>query len=97
MNEQQVALFSSRQSDDWGTPRSLYNQLDQEFHFDFDPCPLHSNFDGLACEWNGNVFVNPPYSKVGQFLVKAHEELRSGRAKTIVFLVFANTDTGESL
>lgn len=26
--------------DDWKTPRSFYDLLDQEFHFDFDPCPF---------------------------------------------------------
>lgn len=93
MNNNQIALFSSKKTDDWATPKWLYDDLDREFHFDFDPCPLHSSFDGLSCDWNGNIFVNPPYSKVEDFLRKAHEELRGGRAKVIVFLVFANTDT----
>ena len=93
MNDQQKALFRSKETDDWATPRYLYEQLNTEFHFDMDPCPLKSEFDGLAIDWNGSIFVNPPYSKVESFLVKAHEELRGGRAHTIVFLVFANTDT----
>ena len=29
-------------SDDWATPPDLYNELDAEFQFDFDPCPLRS-------------------------------------------------------
>ncbi len=93
MNPQQIDLFRSRQSDDWATPSWLYNALDAEFQFDFDPCPLNPRFDGLKVPWPGNIFVNPPYSKVKEFLAKAHEELRSGRARTVVFLVFANTDT----
>ena len=32
--------------DDWKTPDDLYKKLDDEFNFDFDPCPLHSDFDG---------------------------------------------------
>ena len=40
-------------SDHWKTPTSLYKKLDDEFHFDFDPCPLHADFDGLAVEWGG--------------------------------------------
>jgi len=24
----------------WATPKWLYDELDKEFHFDFDPCPL---------------------------------------------------------
>ena len=93
MNNQQINLFRSKQSDDWATPSWLYEQLDAEFHFDLDPCPLNSTFDGLKIPWYGSVYVNPPYSNVEKFLAKAHEELSAGRAHTIVFLVFANTDT----
>jgi hypothetical protein len=51
--------------DDWETPRELYNELDSEFHFDFDPCPLHSSFDGLDTKnkWGKCNFINPPYSR----------------------------------
>ncbi len=28
-------------SDDWATPKKLYDELDAEFHFDYDPCPLN--------------------------------------------------------
>lgn len=93
MNIQQIKLFQSRSTDDWSTPSWIYDQLDAEFHFDFDPCPLNSTIDGLAIDWNGSIFVNPPYSKIPQFLQKAHEELMAGRASVIVFLLFANTDT----
>ena len=27
-------------NDDWKTPKDLYDSLDKEFHFDFDPCPF---------------------------------------------------------
>jgi hypothetical protein len=50
-------------SDHWATPPDLYNKLDKEFHFDFDPCPLHSTFDGTKVEWGESNFINPPYSK----------------------------------
>jgi phage N-6-adenine-methyltransferase len=93
LNDQQINLFRSRQTDDWATPSWLYDQLDTEFHFDFDPCPLNPQFDGLKVPWFGSIFVNPPYSQVGKFLAKAHQELRAGRAHTVIFLVFANTDT----
>ena len=40
-------------NDHQSTPRDLYDALDAEFHFDFDPCPLHGeeNFNGLTVEW----------------------------------------------
>jgi site-specific DNA-methyltransferase (adenine-specific) len=92
VNKNQTDLFGSKVTDDWATPEWLYRQLDSEFHFDLDPCPLKSMVNGLDMEWRGNVFVNPPYSQVKKWLVKAHEELKK-EAKTIVFLVFVNTDT----
>jgi len=51
-------------SDHWETPEWLYNKLNEEFNFDFDPCPLHADFDGLKIEWGGCNFVNPPYNRV---------------------------------
>lgn len=50
-------------SDDWATPDWLYNQLDAEFNFDFDPCPLNYTVDGLTIPWKKANFVNPPYGK----------------------------------
>jgi len=41
--------------DNWGTPKEFYDELDKEFHFDFDPCPLNHTFDGLTCEWGGRI------------------------------------------
>ena len=93
MNTQQINLFSSKKTDDWQTPTELYESLDREFNFDFDPCPFQSSFDGLKCDWGKRNFVNPPYSKVKEFLKKAHKELENGNADLCVFLVFANTDT----
>lgn len=93
MTEHQINLFRSKVSDDWATPKWLYEELDAEFHFDLDPCPLNPTFDGLEIPWYGNVYLNPPYSMVTEFLIKAHEELRAGRARCVVALLFANTDT----
>jgi site-specific DNA-methyltransferase (adenine-specific) len=93
MNEQQIKLFSSKKTDNWQTPKDLYDELNQEFNFDFDPCPLNSTFDGLECDWGKRNFINPPYSNVKGFLKKAHEQLKKGKADLCVFLTFANTDT----
>lgn len=93
MDENTIRLFGSRNSDHWETPKELYDKLNLEFKFDYDPCPLYATFDGLECDWVGNVFVNPPYSNITKFLIKAHEELDKGNAHTIVFLTFSNTDT----
>ena len=35
-------LFSSVH-DNWSTPKDVYESLNSEFNFDFDPCPLHGS------------------------------------------------------
>lgn len=85
-------LFSST-SDRWATPRHVYAALDKEFHFNFDPCPLDGNGDGLSiflfCPWRGRqVFCNPPY---GPGII---DWLKRGlEAKVGVYLLPARTDT----
>jgi site-specific DNA-methyltransferase (adenine-specific) len=67
------------------------NDLDKEFHFTLDPCPLYGGVevDGLEISWKGErVFVNPPYGpKIRAFMEKAQE------ADLAVFLIPARTDT----
>lgn len=50
----------------WLTPPELYKLLDDEFHFDFDPCPFPKplGFDGLTCEWGKSNYVNPPFGSI---------------------------------
>lgn len=77
---------------DWKTPKELYMQLDQEFQFNFDPCPPNPEFDGLAIEWKERNFCNPPYGReIGKWVQKAWEESRKG--KVAVLLVPSRTDT----
>jgi site-specific DNA-methyltransferase (adenine-specific) len=85
-------LFSSL-TDEWRTPKSLYTQLDQEFHFNHDPCPTSKGFretDGLG-DWKERNFVNPPYSQIKTWIKKGYEESLKG--KLCVFLVASRTDS----
>lgn len=86
------ALFS-KATDDWSTPPAFYAELNKEFNFNFDPCPLDSVFDGLLVEWRGNIFVNPPYSNIRAFLEKGLVEKQAGHINWLVFLIPARTDT----
>lgn len=53
-------------------PPDFYKKLDDEFHFDFDPCPLNPTFDGLKVEWGKRNFMNPPYGReIGKWVEKA--------------------------
>lgn len=80
-------------SDHWATPKWLYDELNKEFNFDFDPCPLHAEFDGLLVEWGKSNFVNPPYNRVDKpkFIQKAFDEWNKG--KTCVLLIPASVST----
>jgi len=80
-------------NDDWQTPDWLYKELDDEFHFDFDPCPYQATFDGLSIDWGKCNFVNPPYNRVDKpkFIQKAFDEWKKG--KTCVLLIPAATGT----
>jgi len=84
-------LFTSLRAD-WMTPKALYQALDAEFGFDFDPCPAKPNTDGLGSEWGKINFVNPPYGKeIGKWIQKGYEQNLKG--KTVVFLIPSRTDT----
>ena len=85
MNE----ILFSRKSDNWRTPKVIYKRyIDKGY---FDPCPYESDFDGLSIEWGKTNFVNPPYSKIKDFVDKAIKEHKKG--KDVVLLIPARTDT----
>ena len=97
------ACFSSK-TDDWATPQDLFDKLDNEFHFDLDPCADENNHkcdlffnveqDGLSKNWGGHtVFCNPPYGKViGKWVKYAYEQAQQPNT-TVVMLIPSRTDT----
>jgi hypothetical protein len=83
--------FSSMRLD-WQTPVDVYDKLDREFGFDFDPCPPNPKFDGLQIAWGVSNFVNPPYGReIGKWVAKAYAEWQKG--KGVVMLIPSRTDT----
>ena len=50
----------------WLTPPDVYEALNAEHKFDFDPCPFPKpeDFDGLTCEWGQSSYVNPPFGSI---------------------------------
>lgn len=50
----------------WITPPDVYSKLDDQYSFDFDPCPFPKpdDFDGLTCEWGQSNYVNPPFGSI---------------------------------
>ena len=82
--------------DDWSTPDYIYKELNDEFSFDFDPCPLQhdtTKWNGLKIEWGQRNFINPPYSRKLKeaFVIKAIEESKKG--KLCVMLLPVSTST----
>lgn len=73
------------------TPETLYDQLNRENHFDFDPCPVDPKFDGLSVAWGQSNYVNPPYNDIESWVKKALEEKKLG--KKSVFLIPVRTST----
>lgn len=82
------ALFTSA-SVHWATPQGVFDALNDEFAFNFDPCPLGGLVDGLSLSWAGKrVYCNPPYGRgVDKWLAKAWE------ADLAVYLLPSRTDT----
>jgi hypothetical protein len=80
----------------WLTPDDLMADLEEEFHFDFDPCPYPKpdDFDGLTAVWGSCNWVNPPFGVVMQdgkkkgataWARKAIEEYRKGKKVVMVY------------
>ncbi len=85
----QEAMVSSK-TVEHVTPRSLFNKLNEEFHFTLDPCSTKENHkcekyftiedDGLTKDWSNEVvFMNPPYKGLTpKWVRKAYEESLKG-------------------
>jgi len=89
-----MSYIPKSKSDKWETPPEIYKPLNEEFKFNYDPCPIDWNEtceDGLFTEWGTSTFCNPPYSQTKLWIKKASEEAQKN--KTVVMLINAITDT----
>lgn len=101
MNTQ--VMFSSK-NEVWATPQDFFDKLNEEFHFNLDPCATPENakcekffterIDGLKQDWGGCcVFCNPPYGrKTVDWVRKAYQESQK-QETTVVCLLPSRTDT----
>ena len=84
--------FFSSVKQTWKTPKLLYEKLDKEFKFKFDPCPTNADFDGLKLKnWFKCNFVNPPHKTQNLWIKKAIKEADKGHKS--VMLLPARTDS----
>lgn len=86
-------------SDNWETPKWLYDELTAEFNFDFDPCPLNAGIitpekNGLFKDWGKSNFINPPYSRKLKeaFIHKAVLEAEKGKLCVCLLPISTSTD-----
>jgi site-specific DNA-methyltransferase (adenine-specific) len=89
-------IQGTRDSDNYATPKRFYNQINSEYNFTFDPCPYKHDlnaWNGLEVDWNGNVYINPPYSSIEPFIGKGIEEIKKGNANKCVYLIPVRSDT----
>ena len=94
--------FSSK-TNEWYTPKHIFDDLDAEFGFTLDPCCTRQSAkcdkfftiedDGLKQDWSDDVvFVNPPYGRQIKHWVRK-SFLESQKGSKVVMLIPARTDT----
>jgi phage N-6-adenine-methyltransferase len=99
-----MKIHYSSKTNEWYTPQPLYDKLNAKYNFNLDPCATSENAkcdkyftkedNGLIQQWDGNVFVNPPYGReIKQWVEKAYEEWLRDKNRVIVMLIPARTDT----
>ena len=91
-------------SHSWLIPPELYKKWDDEFHFDFDPCPYvpekENVVDGINVEWGNVNWVNPPFRKDDavngheptSFVRKAIVESMKGKTSVLILPVQSNVN-----
>ncbi len=97
-------LANIKIQDNYGTPPSLFAQACQKYNIfpTLDVCANSKNAkcskfitqkeDSLLFQWEETFFMNPPYSKVNQFMKKAYyQHLKYGVDG--LCLIYAKTDT----
>ena len=101
MSDKLKVHYSSK-TNEWATPKNVFDELNDEFNFVLDPCATKENAktdnfftiedDGLSQEWTDTTFMNPPYGReIKKWVKKAFEESLKGTV--VVCLIPARTDT----
>lgn len=91
-----ISLGIGAKNDNVSTPEQLIRDIEHALgtKFNCDPCPAKAKFDCLAEAWpkGCNAFVNPPYSRIPEFL-DAALRARDERGATVALLVPVRSDS----
>ena len=79
----------------WLIPKEIYEPLNKEFKFNFDPCPYPFKRDGIEIDWETMNWVNPPFRRKDAmnnhgptaFVRKAIEEQKKGKTSVLILPV----------
>lgn len=108
LKKEQPNVHFMSETEEWYTPPDVLEPVIALLGaIDVDPCSnSHENpnvpattiyteeDDGLSQDWNGRVFMNPPYGReVAVWVEKALMEIGSGNVTEAIFLVASRTDT----
>lgn len=102
-----VRTLGSSESDEWYTPASYTDAARRVMgDIDLDPASCASaneqikarriytiHDDGLAQEWRGRVFMNPPFSRSAAFVDRLLREYDAGNVSQAIILCAARAET----
>lgn len=103
-----MQIMSSSETPEWYTPRHIIERVITFFgEIDLDPCsnshedpnvPARTLYakedDGLAQQWHGRVYMNPPYgSEIGKWTAKLVESYQREDIEEAIALVPGRIDT----
>jgi hypothetical protein len=83
--------MGSINGDYWYTPLEEIEKIQLLLPGFWDPCPIAAEFDGLETEWPDSCFINPPFSKIEEFVRKGCQEWTP--EKSFIWLVNADFKT----
>eukprot|EP01119_Soliformovum_irregulare_P019768 TRINITY_DN632_c0_g1_i1.p1 TRINITY_DN632_c0_g1~~TRINITY_DN632_c0_g1_i1.p1 ORF type:complete len:406 (-),score=67.67 TRINITY_DN632_c0_g1_i1:9-1226(-) len=79
-----------------GTPAHIRDQIFSFFNYTgeyLDPCPIDPFKDGILIRWLLMAFVNPPFSEIALWILKALIEITLGHLDRVVMLLPLSPET----
>jgi len=101
-----LELFTSSKSNEWETPKYVFDYFNKIYNFELDAAATKENTlcpnfytiedDSLTKNWNfyKTVWCNPPYGRqIGKFIEKGYYHSLGVSGSDVCFLIPARTDT----